>query len=135
MLDFRSARDRAVRRAIETGHMPNIDVIHARQKMEGYEPCFGRSERVCQRTGCRWHGDCAELASFHPVRGLGMRDMPRRAATAAGNLGLGTFRDGRAIPESLEASAPRLTVGASEPAPGAAALPHVPAGPANARSL
>jgi hypothetical protein len=71
MLDFRSARDRAMRRAIETGQMPNMDVIHARQKLDGFEPCFGRSENVCQRAGCRWHDDCAALASFHPQCRLG----------------------------------------------------------------
>lgn len=100
MLDLRSARDRAMRRAIETGHMPNMDIIHARQKMEGYDPCFGRTDKVCQRTGCRWHGDCAQLAMFRPVHGLGLRGLPRRTPAAAMQGTLGTFRDGHTTPET-----------------------------------
>ncbi|HVP10021.1 MAG TPA: hypothetical protein VMV94_02420 [Phycisphaerae bacterium] len=110
MLDFRSARDRAMRRAIETGHMPNMDVIHARQKMEGFEPCFGRTEMVCQRTGCRWHGDCAALATFRPVRGLGLRRESRPTLTHAAKLGAATFRDGRGMLEAQHASLKRSTV-------------------------
>ena len=115
MLDFRSARDRAVRRAIVTGQMPNMDIIHARQKMEGFEPCFGRSEKVCQRTGCKWHGDCAELASFRPAAGLGLRTMPQRlpgltAGTVLPGLRTGGLRDSR------NAEGPTMPMTSAQPA-------------------
>lgn len=61
MLDVRSARDRAVRLAVLNGHMPNFDLIHSRQRSEGYEACFGRCTAVCQLTQCRWHRECTML--------------------------------------------------------------------------
>jgi hypothetical protein len=110
MLDLRSARDRAIRRAIVTGQMPNMDIIHARQKMDGFEPCFGRSEKVCQRTGCRWHCDCAELATFRPAGGLGLRGMPQRHPSITANAELPGLHDGGlGVSRSAEGAAmPRL---------------------------
>src|SRR5512140_1018643 len=118
MLDLRSARDRAMRRAIETGHMPNMDIIHARQKMEGFEPCFGRTEAVCHRSSCRWHGDCAELARFRPVRGLGMRDVLRPILASSLNVRLEPVTDSRATPAMTETRSipPQLEVAGSAPA-------------------
>jgi len=64
MLDIRTARDRAVRRAVETGEMPNLDLIHQIQKTEGHHPCFGRCEGFCGEVRCRWHGQCMALSSY-----------------------------------------------------------------------
>lgn len=64
MLDFHSASDRAVRYAVETGHMPNMSLIHARQRGEGYEPCFGRAVERCPRPQCRWFHQCMALLDF-----------------------------------------------------------------------
>ncbi|RIK66630.1 MAG: hypothetical protein DCC65_08775 [Planctomycetota bacterium] len=62
MLDVRTARDRAMRLAVLTGHMPPIDLIHMRQRAEGFEACFGRCTSTCPQTGCRWHNECSRLA-------------------------------------------------------------------------
>jgi hypothetical protein len=61
MLSIREARDRAVERAIQTGVLPNIDLIHQIQKFEGAAPCFGRMERRCNNTSCAWYGQCMAL--------------------------------------------------------------------------
>ena len=84
MLDIRSARDRAVRLAVITGHMPNFDLIHARQRLEGFEACFGRCTSVCTQTWCRWHKECTELVNQEAA--------PRQTA-APSNMPALTFRD------------------------------------------
>lgn len=63
MLDIHAAKDRAVRLAILTGHMTNMDLIHARQRAEGFEACFGRSVGDCRHAHCRWHGECSKLTN------------------------------------------------------------------------
>ena len=64
MLDFYEARDRALRMAIATGEMADINLIHAIQREEGCEPCFGRAEQRCAHTSCRWHCQCMALVAF-----------------------------------------------------------------------
>ena len=49
MLDIRTARDRAYHRAIETGEMPNFDLIHTMQTAGGYQPCFGLTDEINDR--------------------------------------------------------------------------------------
>ena len=63
MLSIREAKDRAVSRAIRTGELPNIDLIHQIQRFEGHAPCFGRCERACPETGCPWYARCMVLLS------------------------------------------------------------------------
>lgn len=67
MLDFHAASDRAVRYAIQTGEMPNMHLIHALQRGEGYTPCFGRSVKSCTQTHCRWFAPCTALYEFDPT--------------------------------------------------------------------
>ena len=62
MLSLTDARDRSMRRAIETGEMAEMDFIHAIQRADGYQDCFGRTEEPCPRIGCRWHAECAALS-------------------------------------------------------------------------
>jgi hypothetical protein len=62
MLSLTQARDRAVRRAIETGELANMDFIHMIQRAEGFQPCFGLTENRCFQGGCRWHPECVALA-------------------------------------------------------------------------
>lgn len=62
LLDIHVAKDRAVRLAVLSGHMPNFDLIHARQRAEGFEMCFGRCVEDCQRVQCRWYEECMALA-------------------------------------------------------------------------
>jgi hypothetical protein len=90
MLDIPAARDRAIRRAIETGQMPNMDLIHATQRSEGFEPCFGRCTHTCDRHSCRWYADCAALANFSAPRRLGVRT----AAPVRTGATFGGYRDG-----------------------------------------
>ena len=61
MLSVREARDRAVQRAIRTGELSNIDVIHQTQVADGNEPCFARLEVPCRRTQCKWFDACNAL--------------------------------------------------------------------------
>ncbi len=81
MLDFRAANDRAVRYAIKTGELPNLHIIQALQRQEGYEPCFGRAVGQCSQTQCRWHEACMALAEFQPPSRLhGPDQQPRQKA-------------------------------------------------------
>jgi len=63
MLSVREAKDRAVRRAILTGELPNIDLIHRIQRFEGSAPCFGRLEQECTNTACPWYDQCTALTA------------------------------------------------------------------------
>jgi hypothetical protein len=69
MLSLDDACDRAMRRAIKTGEMAEMDFIHAIQQAEGHQACFGRAEGPCARVGCRWHVECAELANTEAFGG------------------------------------------------------------------
>ncbi|HVP11256.1 MAG TPA: hypothetical protein VMV94_08745 [Phycisphaerae bacterium] len=69
MLDIHIARDRAVRRAIATGEMPNIDLIQTIQRTEGHRPCFGRAEEHCPHATCRWYVQCMALLTYQPRAG------------------------------------------------------------------
>lgn len=89
--------------------MPNMDLIHARQKMEGFEPCFGRAENTCHRTGCRWHGDCAALAAFEPLRGLGAERVMRSRSMPSFHATPGSFRDGNAVAKRSENAVPGIS--------------------------
>ena len=64
MLSVREARARAVERAIRTGELPNLDLIHQMQRSEGFVPCFGRAEQKCPHADCRWHPRCMALVGF-----------------------------------------------------------------------
>lgn len=75
MLSLPVARERAFRRAIETGRMTDLAVVHARQEREGYTACFGRSMGACPQIGCRWFDECMELMAFVPVSRLGHLSM------------------------------------------------------------
>ncbi len=94
MLDQMAARDRATRRAIETGLMPNIDLIHQSQKREGFQACFGRSEDVCRSKQCKWHNECSALAAFRPTRALGFAAKRRPRPRKLGQPSFNEFRDG-----------------------------------------
>ena len=43
---------------ITPGKMKKIDLIHAIQVAEGYQPCFGRSGGECPHTDCCFIIDC-----------------------------------------------------------------------------
>jgi hypothetical protein len=94
MLEIRAARDRAVRRAIETGEMPNMDLIHTMQRAEGNQPCFGRSEGACHQHVCRWHGECATLGTYRPQARPAAWEATRRSFGQLPSAGAGTYRDG-----------------------------------------
>ncbi len=67
MLELHIARDKATRLAMATGQMTDMNMVHAMQKYEGSEPCFGRAQSHCEQAHCRWHGDCMTLATFVPT--------------------------------------------------------------------
>lgn len=107
MLEMHVARDRAIRRAIETGEMPNFDLIHTIQKTEGYSTCFGRSEAFCGQLVCRWHPQCMALAKFRP-KGLPSTARPiRRRLERIPPMQTGVFRHGtKTANRAVEAAAP-----------------------------
>lgn len=98
MLDIHVARDRVVLRAIETGEMPNFDLIHTMQRAEGYEPCFGRAQGFCHETGCRWHSECMALAAFQGTARSAVSAATLRPLRQLLPTGAGTYRDGTTSP-------------------------------------
>lgn len=78
MLEIHVAKDRAVRLAVLSGHMPNFDLIHARQRVEGFEACFGRCVGDCRQVDCRWYQECMALARFDVRRELSADDRGER---------------------------------------------------------
>ena len=67
MLNIQTAQDRATRRAIETGEAVNLHVIHATQRAEGYQPCFGRAVEPCTQSDCAYYDTCMALTAFEPA--------------------------------------------------------------------
>lgn len=67
MLSFPAARDRAIRRAVETGTLAEMDFIHSVQEAEGLLPCFGRMESRCEHVTCRWYAECMALLEVRAV--------------------------------------------------------------------
>lgn len=66
MIPLVAAVDRAARRAIETGLLTDLRLIHRYQQAEGHQACFGRMQRPCPHARCRWHRECMELMAFVP---------------------------------------------------------------------
>ncbi len=67
MLSYAAARDRALRRAVQTGTLAEMDFIHDVQQAEGLVPCFGRMEMPCDRVACRWYAECMALLEVRDV--------------------------------------------------------------------
>jgi hypothetical protein len=67
LLDVRIARERALRCAIQTGRLADMNLIHAIQRSAGHEPCFGRAGEPCPETRCRWYEPCMVLTEFAPL--------------------------------------------------------------------
>jgi len=67
MLTYPAAHDRALRRAISTGELAEMDFIHSIQEAEGVFPCFGRMEEPCDKVTCRWHEECMALLAVRAV--------------------------------------------------------------------
>lgn len=78
MLDIHVAKDRAVHFSVFSGHMPNFDLIHARQRAEGFETCFGRCVEDCRQVHCRWYLECMALVRFDARRKLSADDRGER---------------------------------------------------------
>lgn len=54
-------REKAVRIAVRTGWMPDLDFIWKWQQSEGYEPCFGSCCESCTKR-CRWYKGCLKVS-------------------------------------------------------------------------
>jgi hypothetical protein len=126
MLDFRAANDRAVRFAIQRGEMPNLNIIQALQRQEGYEPCFGRAVETCTQTRCRWYGSCMELARFDPPRNLhpleSFPEQSPRPAKVAGSMRLAELGSSAVLGLPQPMTGPDVSSGKH-----AAAIPITPA--------
>ena len=54
---------RAVMMGIETGDMPEVELIWATQFAEGCVECFGRG-RTCRNVQCQWRHYCLALEIY-----------------------------------------------------------------------
>ena len=59
-------KDLAIRMAVRTGDMPDVDFIWKQQETEGNNPCFGHIAR-CRDKLCRWRKLCVALDFFEDV--------------------------------------------------------------------
>lgn len=59
-------RYRAMMMGIATGNMPNVDLIWAVQRSEGFKSCFGQTER-CGHRECHWRKECLALDFYRNV--------------------------------------------------------------------
>ena len=85
MLSTEEIKHRAVRMAVTTGAMLNVDFIWMLQAFEDHDACFGRGAG-CPKLDCRWRGSCIALAGFDKERPAGMAapDIARRPLHKAG---------------------------------------------------
>jgi hypothetical protein len=67
MLTIQQAKGRALRRAVSTGQMVDMALVHRIQKTEGNPVCFGLAEAHCDRVTCRWHSECMALLEVKVV--------------------------------------------------------------------
>jgi len=67
MLSYPIALSRAIRRAVQTGELAEMEFIHTVQAAEGFQTCFGRVEGPCARVTCRWYRECMALAAISPT--------------------------------------------------------------------
>ena len=56
-------RQRALLMAIETGEMPNIDLIWKDQQADRHTPCFGQGHD-CHQRDCKWRRQCMTLTNY-----------------------------------------------------------------------
>ncbi|MBN1845312.1 MAG: hypothetical protein JW810_06480 [Sedimentisphaerales bacterium] len=56
----------AVKMAIATGLMPEIDFIWSIQRSRGEKECFGRRMN-CPEASCRWHELCRHVHNFAAI--------------------------------------------------------------------
>lgn len=57
MLTKKEAKNRAMMTAIESGHMPNLDLVWLIQQQELHQECFGRKQ-ACSEFVCKWRAEC-----------------------------------------------------------------------------
>ena len=69
---------RAVKMGIATGRMPNVELIWAVQRSEGITACFGQG-RKCNKSNCRWRGECLELENYVESPVAWVKDLTNRA--------------------------------------------------------
>ncbi len=54
-------KQKAKNLGIDPGQMKKPELIHAIQRAEGYNPCFGNSNGQCQYTDCCFRQDCLKI--------------------------------------------------------------------------
>jgi hypothetical protein len=66
--DKREVKHRAMVMAVQTGNMPDVDLIWSVQRFEGNRECFGQRGYCWQRKMCKWGGICGQLAEVKEIR-------------------------------------------------------------------
>lgn len=67
-LDKRDVKHRATLMAIQTGNMPDVELIWSVQRFEGHDECFGQRGYCWRRKDCHWGGACGQLAEVEDNR-------------------------------------------------------------------
>ena len=67
-LDKRDVKNRATLMAIQTGNMPDVELIWSVQRFEGHEECFGQRGYCWRRKACHWGRACGQLAEVEDNR-------------------------------------------------------------------
>ena len=57
-LTIKQIRNKAKGLGIEPGKMKKTELIHAIQRAEGYNACYGTAQGWCQYESCCFRGDC-----------------------------------------------------------------------------
>jgi hypothetical protein len=89
MVAVREIRHRAVMMGIETGEMPDVDLIWARQVLQGTSPCFGQGAE-CRRYECPLRSRCLAL-EFFAARRSAIKGSPVENRRRYGESGVGEF--------------------------------------------
>ncbi|MBN1766515.1 MAG: hypothetical protein JW860_14770 [Sedimentisphaerales bacterium] len=67
MLTKDSIKHRAIVMAINTGQMPEVEIIWSLQKQAGQSQCFGQ-DRECSNNKCIWYSQCRALVFYADAR-------------------------------------------------------------------
>jgi predicted metal-binding transcription factor (methanogenesis marker protein 9) len=54
-------KEKARNHGIDPGNMKKIELIHAIQRSEGNNTCYGTTNGTCSQTLCCWRTDCLKI--------------------------------------------------------------------------
>ena len=60
-LSMAEIKEKAKNHGIDPGNMKKTELIHAIQRSEGNNTCYGTTNGTCQWTLCCWRTDCLKI--------------------------------------------------------------------------